>query len=58
MIAAEVRAEALQLLDIAAGNREPGSLPCERFRDRAAEAAGRAGDESGHSSEVKHHWLQ
>src|SRR5690349_7515078 len=54
MIAAEACAEALQLVDIASGDRQARALRSERLRDRAAEPAARARHQRRHSRKIEH----
>jgi molecular chaperone DnaK len=54
VIAAEARAESLELLGIASGEREPCPLPRQRLDNRAPKSARSAGHQRGHSRQVKH----
>src|SRR4051812_24884038 len=55
MLAAEARPESLELVDIAARDREPRALPRQRLGDRGSEAARRARHQRGHAGQVEHH---
>ena len=55
MVAAQLAAESLELLDIRSRNRQPRALRRKALRDRRSNPARSAGHERGHSCEIEHY---